>query len=165
MRSFAVYVCSFLFLVFLTGCSGMNNPFQSTPTTTSSRISSGGEGAASDEMEDEGTVIFNDHLVISSGGLVNPIPSLLEQGMERGGTYDDGDIWPDEVRNPVDEAPEPDAIEDSGGGINPDDVVEDSDDDGLIPEVINDVSSHDDQPSEPDEVIEDDGEIWGEVVD
>ena len=164
-------VCFFLSIC-LIGCGGMDNPLQST--STSSRISLEGGGDAASVDVEEGTVIFNSHLDVPSGDLVNPIPSLpdrdhaVETDEESGTTYD-GDIWPDEVRNPDDEAPHPDAIEDSGGGGNiaPDDVVDDSDD-GLTPDIVDDISSVDVPSNEPDDIVDsddDDGEIWGEVVD
>ena len=151
------------------GCGGVDNPFQSTPTATSSRISVGDDNATSDEVV-ESTVIFNDRLDISSGDLVNPIPSLEDRtaGIVDDTNDDDGsvEIWPDEVRNP-DDAPTPDDVIDSGGGdIHPDEVIESNDDDGLVSEVVDATSSDVD----PDDVVDsgddnDDGDIWGEVID
>ena len=139
------------------GCSGVDNPFQSTPTATSSRISVGDDNATSDEVV-ESTVIFNDRLEISSGGLVNPIPSLEDRtaGIVDDTNDDDGsvEIWPDEVRNP-DGAPAPDDVIDSGGGdIHPDEVIESNDNDDLVSEVVDSGDDNDD-----------DGDIWGEVID
>ena len=171
MRHFFVLMLFFL-PVFLVGCSGMSNPFQSTPTATSSRISSdGGSATSSGEVVEEGTIIFNSHLDISAGDLVNPIPSLLDDqesadaastSVENVSTYD-GDIWPDEVRN-SDDAPLPDAIEDGGGGVEPDEVVDSSNDDSLVAEVIDDDVASGGGQSEPND-SDDDGDIWGEVVD
>ena len=175
MRNFVVFLCSFVFSVYLVGCSGMSNPLQATPTATSSRISSGSGGGGGGTPADtgEGTVIFNDHLNMSSGGLVNPIrslPTVPDQGQDAEDTVTSGGtIWPDEVRNPANEGPEPDAVTDGTPTVDPDEVdddggvgddSEDDSDDGLSPEVVDDDTSDDDSGGDGD-----DGDLWGEVVD
>lgn len=188
MRNF-VWIWSFSLLVFLVGCGNVSNPLN--PTAASSRISSGG-GAEDGVLPEEGTVIFNTRLEMSSGGLVNPIP-LLDRGQgsvqQESAAADDvdvGSMWPDEIRDSADAAPEPDDVQhstagtapepdavdpvvvddsvDDDGGTNPV-VIDDSDgegddsDDGLTPEVI------DDDTLDVEVDLGDDEDIWGEVID
>ena len=152
-------------LSFLFGCANENplQPATPSPSATTSRIPSGGiKGGVSDEGDVESTVIFGD-ILLDSGGLVNPIQPTDLNAVDV--VAADGEIVPDEIRDPLgeegdDTAPQPDVVEGGEEVVTRTDDSNDSADTTEPDDATTIVAS-----SNTSDDSDDDGEIWGEVVD
>ncbi|MCY4577053.1 MAG: hypothetical protein OXB96_01285 [Candidatus Kaiserbacteria bacterium] len=168
MRIFFTLLVLVLVWTFV-GCGDMNNPIQpnTSPLPPDGTIVPTVEG-------DDGTIIFNDRIRVVSAGLPNPI-HWVDSGdgvpSEEAGESE-GEILPDEVRDGDGDGGtaadvSPDAVTDGDSSAGPDVVVDDDGDDSLEPDVVDDGGGVTDGSTEIPEspANEDDGDIWGEVVD